>query len=261
MDNLTNSFKAALKKGEPQIGLWVGLADAYCAEICAGAGFDWLLIDGEHAPNDLRSLLAQLQAVAAYGVHPVVRPPVGEPWLLKQILDIGAQSLLIPMVETAEQARALVAATRYAPQGIRGIGYGMARSGRWSRTPDYVHRAGDETCLLVQIETKKALDNIEEIAAVEGVDGLFIGPADLSAALGFPGNSGHPDFQAVVESAMRRVIATGKPVGIVTGDETLNRKYLEIGCTFVAVGVDAILFAKMLQELAGRYKTSRPASI
>ena len=165
-----------------------GLADPVCAEICAGAGFDWLVIDGEHAPNDVRSVLAQLQAVAPYPVHPVVRPLSGDVNLIKQMLDIGAQTLLIPMVESAAQARQLVSAMRYPPEGIRGIGAALARAARWDRIPNYVHEANAQMCLLVQVETRKGLENLEAIAGVEGVDGVFIGPADLSAAMGHPGN-------------------------------------------------------------------------
>ena len=190
-----NEFKAALqKRGWPLIGLWAGLADPVCLEICAGAGFDWLLIDGEHAPNDVRSVLAQLQAVAPYPVHPVVRPLSGDVNLIKQMLDIGAQTLLIPMVESAAQARQLVSAVRYPPEGIRGIGAALARAARWDRIPNYVHEANAQMCLLVQVETRKGLENLEAIAGVEGVDGVFIGPADLSAAMGHPGNPRHPEM-------------------------------------------------------------------
>ena len=155
MHSLTNTFKAALQRNDPQFGLWLGLADSYSAEICAGAGFDWLLIDGEHAPNDVRTILGQLQALAAYPVHPVVRPPIGDVHLLKQLLDIGAQNLLIPLVESAEYARLLVSATRYPPVGIRGVASALARAARWSRVPNYLETADAEICLLVQIETRK----------------------------------------------------------------------------------------------------------
>ena len=178
---LHKSFQAALLRGEPQIGLWLGLADPYAAELCAGAGFDWLLIDAEHAPNDVRSVLAQLQALDAYPVRPVVRPPVGETHLIKQYLDLGVQTLVIPMVETAEQARALVQATRYPPQGVRGVGSALARASRWNGVPNYLHAANGEICLIVQLESKSALEHLDDILGVEGVDGVFIGPADLSA--------------------------------------------------------------------------------
>ena len=211
MDVLTNRFKAALRAGQPQIGLWLGLADPYSAEICAGAGFDWLLIDGEHAPNDVRSILAQLQTLAPYPVSPIVRPPIGETYLIKQLLDIGAQTLLIPMVETAAQAAALVAAVRYPPAGVRGVGSALARASRWQRVPGYLERADAEICLLVQVETRTGLDNLDAIATVEGVDGVFIGPADLSAALGHRGNPGHPDVQEAIQGGIAASVRPARP--------------------------------------------------
>jgi 4-hydroxy-2-oxoheptanedioate aldolase len=254
---LKNTFKTALLAREtPQIGLWLGLADPYSAEICAGGGFDWLLIDGEHAPNDIRSILAQLQAIASYAAHPVVRPPVSDVHLIKQLLDIGAQSLLIPMVETPEQARLLVSATRYPPAGIRGVGTALARAAQWNRTPNYLQEADSEICLLVQIETRKGLENLDAIASLEGVDGVFIGPADLSAALGHRGNPGHPEVQAAIETAIGRIIAAGKAAGILSADETLARRYLELNCSFVAVGVDTTILARTTQDLARRFRTS-----
>lgn len=251
-----NQFKAALRnRFEPQIGLWVGLTDASCAEICAGAGFDWLLLDGEHAPNDLRILLAQLQAVAAYPVHPVVRPVTGDPNLIKQLLDIGTQTLLIPMVESAEQARALAAAMRYPPQGMRGVGAALARAARWDRYSRYVHQANDEVCLLVQIETRKGLEDLESIAAVDGVDGVFIGPADLSASLGHLGDPMHPEVEAAIEGAIGRIRAAGKPAGILALGDRHARRSIELGCTFVAVGIDAQLLRRATEDLAASFKT------
>jgi 4-hydroxy-2-oxoheptanedioate aldolase len=250
-----NTFKAALKTGgRAQIGLWLGLADPVCAELCAGAGFDWLLIDGEHAPNDVRSILAQLQAVAPYPSHPIVRPVSGDVNLIKQLLDIGAQTLLVPMVESAEQAKLLVAAMRYPPAGIRGVGAALARASQWNRVPNYLHEANDQMCLLVQVETRAGLDNLDAIAAVEGVDGVFIGPSDLSAALGFLGKPGHPDVQTVIESAIGRIRASGRAAGILTTDEAQARRYLALGCTFVAVGLDGNLLMRSTQELAARFK-------
>ncbi len=257
MQTPKNEFKAALhKKTFPQIGLWVGLADPVGAEICAGAGFDWVLIDGEHAPNDVRSVLAQLQAVAPYPVHAVVRPLTGDVNLIKQLLDIGAQTLLIPMVESAEQARQLVSAMRYPPAGIRGIGAALARAARWDRIPDYVHHANAEMCLLVQVETRKGLENLETIAAVDGVDGVFIGPADLSAAMGHPGNPRHPEMHELIQDTIRRIVATGKAAGILTTDETLARRHLQLGCSFIAVGIDIALLKKTTEDLARKFKVT-----
>jgi len=254
MQTKTNTFKAALKSGErAQIGLWLGLTDPICAEICAGAGFDWLLIDGEHAPNDVRSILAQLQAVAPYPSHPIVRPVSGDVQLIKQLLDIGAQTLLVPMVESAEQAKLLVAAMRYPPSGIRGVGAALARASQWNRITNYVHDANDEMCLLVQVETRAGLENLDAIAAVEGVDGVFIGPADLSAALGHLGKPGHPDVQQVIEDAIRRIRTSGRAAGILTTDEEQARRYLSLGCTFVAVGLDTNLLMRASGELARKF--------
>src|ERR1700693_3839624 len=168
MELQKNPFKAALQSPEPQFGLLLGLADSYCAEICAGAGFDWVLIDGEHAPNDVRSILSQLQAVAPYPVHPIVRPVSGDVQLIKQLLDIGAQTLLVPMVESAEQAKLLVQAMRYPPAGIRGVGAALARASQWNRVTNYLDQANDQMCLLVQVETRAGLENLDAIAAVEG---------------------------------------------------------------------------------------------
>jgi 4-hydroxy-2-oxoheptanedioate aldolase len=255
MEIKSNTFKAALKSGErAQIGLWVGLADPVCAEICAGAGFDWLLIDGEHAPNDLRSTLAQLQAVAPYPAHPIVRPVSGDVQLIKQLLDIGAQTLLVPMVESAEQAKLLVAAMRYPPSGIRGVGAALARASQWNRVANYVHDANDRMCLLVQVETRPGLENLDAIAGVEGVDGIFIGPADLSAALGHLGNPGHPDVRQAIEDAIRRIRASGRAAGILTADEAQARHYLSLGCMFVAVGLDGNLLMRATQDLAQKFK-------
>lgn len=255
---LKNAFKARLKAGEPQIGLWLGLADAYCAELAANACFDWLLIDGEHAPNDLRSLLGQLQAIAPYPSQPIIRPVVGDTALIKQVLDIGVQTLLVPMVESADQARELVRAITYPPHGVRGVGSALARASRWNSVPDYLDKADEEMCLLVQIENTVGLANLDEIASVDGVDGVFIGPADLSAAMGHRGNPGHPDVQAAIEDAIARVRKAGKAVGILSADETLARRYLELGATFVAVGVDTTVLMRGLQTLAGRFKNIEP---
>jgi 4-hydroxy-2-oxoheptanedioate aldolase len=255
MDIKKNTFKAALKSGErAQIGLWLGLTDPICGEICAGAGFDWLLIDGEHAPNDVRSILTQLQAVAPYPVHPIVRPVSGDVQLIKQLLDIGAQTLLVPMVESAEQAKLLVSAMRYPPGGIRGVGAALARASQWNRVTNYLHEANDEMCLLVQVETRAGLKNLDAIAAVEGVDGIFIGPSDLSAALGHLGKPGHAEVQHAIEDAIRRIRAAGRAAGILSTDETVSHHYVSLGCTFVAVGLDGNLLMRATQDLARKFK-------
>ncbi|MBB5215881.1 4-hydroxy-2-oxoheptanedioate aldolase [Parapusillimonas granuli] len=261
MDLLTNTFKRALAAKQPQIGLWVGLANGYSAEICAGAGFDWLLIDMEHAPNTLQSALAQLQAVAPYPVSPVVRPAWNDAVQIKQILDAGAQNLLVPMVQSAEEAAAAVAAVRYPPAGIRGVGSAIARSSRWNRIPDYLIRANQEMCVLVQIETPQGLAALDGILEVEGVDGVFIGPADLSASMGHLGNPGHPEVAQAIESAIARIVRSGKAAGILQANKDLARQYLQWGATFVAVGVDATLLARATEALAQSFKeTEAPAA-
>ncbi|MFC3533314.1 4-hydroxy-2-oxoheptanedioate aldolase [Vogesella facilis] len=254
MQNPSNPFKAALKAGQVQIGLWLGLADAYCAELLAGAGFDWLLIDGEHAPNELQSMLAQLQAIAPYPSHPIVRPVWNDPVRIKQILDIGAQTLLLPMVQSGEEAAQAVAATRYPPHGIRGVGSALARASRWNRIPDYLHASEQDICVLVQIETRAGLAALDAIAATDGVDGVFIGPADLSADMGYIGQPTHPEVQAAIEDAIRRIRAQGKAPGILMADEKLARHYIALGAQFVAVGVDTTLLARSAETLAAKYR-------
>jgi 4-hydroxy-2-oxoheptanedioate aldolase len=255
-----NPFKQALASPGAQIGLWLGLADPYAAELCATAGFDWLLIDGEHGPNDLRSMLATLQAVAPYPSHPVVRVPHGDTALIKQVLEIGATTLLVPMVESADQARALVAAMRYPPHGVRGVGSGLARSSRWGAHPRYLHEADGGMCLLVQVETAAALAQLEAIAAVDGVDGVFIGPADLSASMGHLGNPGHPSVQAAIDHGLAQILAAGKAPGILAVDEALARHYIAAGARFVAVGVEATMLARAARDLAARFKSSPAAA-
>jgi 4-hydroxy-2-oxoheptanedioate aldolase len=208
-DTMQNAFKAALKAGRPQIGLWLGLTSSYSAELLAGAGFDWLLIDGEHAPNSVQTVLTQLQAIAPYPSQPVVRPSWNDPVQIKQLLDVGAQTLLVPMVQNADEARLAVRATRYPPAGIRGVGSALARASRWNRIPDYLQQANDAMCVLVQIETREALKNLPQILDVEGVDGVFIGPADLSADMGFAGNPQHPEVQAAIEQAIAQILERG----------------------------------------------------
>ena len=252
--NPGNPFKKALAAKQPQIGLWLSMADPYLAEVSATAGFDWLLVDGEHAPNDLRSTLAALQAIAPYRSQPVVRAVAGEVALVKQLLDIGAQNLLIPMVDTAEQARKLVSATRYPPGGIRGVGSAVGRASRWSQRSEYLDVADDEVCLLVQAETVTALQNLEAICAVDGIDGVFIGPADLSASLGYRGKPGHPEVQKAIEGAITRIVKSGKAAGILTGDNALARRYLELGATFVATAVDVLLYANAARKLAAEFE-------
>lgn len=250
MDLPLNKFKRALANGETQYGLWLGLPDNTAAEICAGAGFDWLLIDSEHAPFDLRSIMAHLQAMAAYDVAPIVRPVEGDAALLKQLLDIGAQTLLVPMVEDAEQAKQLVQAVRYPPQGIRGLGTSLARAARWNQVPGYLQKANDEICLIVQVETVSAMAKLAEIVDVEGVDGVFIGPSDLSASMGHIGNAGHPEVVAAISQGLKTIKAAGKHAGLLCLDPSLANTYIEQGASFVGVGVDTMLLAQATKKLA-----------
>ncbi|MEL6206493.1 MAG: HpcH/HpaI aldolase/citrate lyase family protein [Pseudomonadota bacterium] len=245
-----NTFKAAIKAGELQVGCWLGMADPYVSEISAGAGFDWLLIDAEHAPNDLRSIVAQLQVIAARKTHAIVRPPVGEAWIIKRLLDAGAQSLLIPLVESAEQAQALVRAVSYPPRGVRGVGSALARASDFAAIPDYLVTAGNEICLLAQVENRKGMDALDEILAVEGVDGIFVGPADLAADMGFIGQTGAPEVKKAVLAAIEKTVAAGKAAGVLTFDVELQKRCRSIGATFIATDIDVSLFARNMRYSA-----------
>src|SRR4051794_31961216 len=235
MDLPRNAFKHALKDARAQIGLWSSLSSHYSVEVIAGAGFDWILLDMEHSPNDLESLLAQLQAAAPYATHPVARVPWNDMVTIKRVLDVGAQSLLVPYVSTAQEAEAAVAYTRYPPRGMRGVA-GTTRATRFGRVKDYAKRAHEEIYLLVQVETQAALDSIEAICAVEGVDGVFIGPADLHASLGRTGETASPEVKPMIDQAIRRIRKAGKAPGILTTSEADARRWLECGALFVAVG-------------------------
>jgi 4-hydroxy-2-oxoheptanedioate aldolase len=248
-----NSFKRALAAGEQQIGLWSSLASHGSVELLAGAGFDWLLLDMEHAPNELPMVHSQLQAMMGSATHPIVRPPWNEMVTIKRLLDVGAQTLLIPYVETEQEARNAVAYTRYPPEGVRGYA-AAARASGFGRIAGYAKQCADELCVLVQVESRLGLENLERIAAVEGIDGVFIGPGDLAAALGHIGEIKHPEVQAVIENTIARIVATGKPAGILTGDEALARRYIELGCTFTAVGSDVGILGRGAEQLAARFK-------
>lgn len=248
-----NAFKHAIRAGRQQIGLWVSLASAYSTEVVAASGFDWLLIDGEHSPNDPPTILPQLQAAAAYPTSCIVRPAWNDKVLIKRYLDVGAQTLLIPYVQTVEEAQAAVAAIRFPPRGLRGVA-GTTRASRYGRVADYAQRAEEELCLLVQIETRLGLDNLEAITRLDGIDGVFIGPADLSAGLGYLGQIQHPQAQAAIQDAVKRIRACGKPAGILATDEASARRYIEWGTTFTAVGLDAMLLAREADKLAKLYK-------
>jgi 4-hydroxy-2-oxoheptanedioate aldolase len=254
-----NRFKQGLATGKPQYGLWLGLPDNSAAEIAAVAGFDWLLIDGEHAPFDLRTIMAHLQAMAPYDVAPIVRCVEGDTALIKQLLDIGVQTLLVPMVETAEQAEQLVKAVRYPPQGIRGLGTSLARAARWGQVSGYLKKANDEICLIVQVETTSAMENLDAILEVEGVDGVFIGPSDLSASMGYIGDAGNPVVVEAINQGLNKIRAAGKHAGLLCLDPSLAESYIQEGANFVGVGVDTLLLAQETQKLAQRFKQGAPA--
>ena len=249
-----NAFKHDLAAGKLQIGLWSSLCSNIAAEIIGDSGFDWILLDTEHSPNEIPDLVGQLQAMQASKTTPIIRPAWNDAVLAKRALDIGAQSLLFPYVQNAEEARRAVASTRYPPQGIRGVSV-AARASRYGRTPGYLTKANDEICVLVQVETRSALNEIEAIAAVEGVDGVFIGPSDLAASLGHVGNPQHPDVQAAIKDAVTRLKKVGKPAGMLTGNEEEARRYIDWGYLFVAVGADVGLLAKNADALCKRFKS------
>lgn len=248
-----NPFKSALKAGKMQYGCWAGFGDAYPTEILGSAGFDWLVIDGEHAPNDLRSTMAQLQVLEASASHPVMRLPMGEAWAIKQALDIGAQTLLIPMVESADEARDLVRAVRYPPAGIRGSGAALARASRFAAIPDYITTADAQICLLVQVESRAGLAALDDVLAVEGVDGVFLGPSDLAADMGHAGDARAAPVQAALKNALGRIAASDKAAGILALDHESALEYRDWGAQFLAVGIDVVLFAQAARALAAKW--------
>jgi 4-hydroxy-2-oxoheptanedioate aldolase len=249
-----NRFKHAIAAGRQQIGLWCSLPFAFTAEIVAPAGFDWLLFDTEHSPSGVPAVLSQLQAVAPYEVSPCVRAASNDTVLIKQLLDVGAQTLLLPYVQSAEEAERAVQAMRYPPEGVRGVS-GLTRATRFGRVEGYAKRASDELCLIVQVETQQALDALEPIARLDGVDGVFIGPADLAASLGHPGEQGHPAVKSAIEDAIKRIRACGKPAGILTPDTAFAQRCIEIGTVFTAVGIDIGILARGAEAAAKQFRT------
>ena len=257
MDRLHNPFKQALKSGRLQIGLWHSLSSHLVVEVLADSGFDWIALDTEHAPNELPMVLAELQAMTGGTAHAVVRPAWNDPVIIKRLLDVGAQSLLIPYVETEEEARRAVMSVRYPPEGFRGFA-GQARASRYGRIKGYHAAANAEICLLVQVETKRGLENLEQIAKVEGVDGVFVGPGDLSAALGYLGQPDHPEVVKVIDDTIQRIKDAGSAPGILSGDPELAQHYIERGCLFAAVGTDVGLLARGADQLAAKFRSQNP---
>jgi 4-hydroxy-2-oxoheptanedioate aldolase len=248
-----NAFKAALAAGQLQIGLWSSLCSNIAADILSDSGFDWILLDTEHSPNEIPDLVGQLQAIRGGSATPIIRPAWNDAVLAKRALDIGAQTLLFPYVQNVEEAKRAVASTRYPPHGVRGVSV-AARASRYGRTPGYLGKANSEICVLVQVETREAMNELEAIARVEGVDGVFIGPSDLAASLGHLGNPAHAEVQTAIADAGRRLKKLGKPAGILTSNEDEARRYIEWGYLFVAVGSDVGLLARNADALAKKFK-------
>ena len=255
-----NRLKQALAAGRPQYGLWLGLPDTTCAEICAVAGFDWLVIDAEHGPFDLSAVLGHLRTIAAYDVPAVVRPVSDDRNLLKQLLDTGVQSLVVPMIESPEQAAQLVRSVRYPPAGVRGLGTALARAARWNRIPEYLHKANDQICLIVQVETIRAVQALPGILEVDGVDGVFIGPSDLSASMGHIGNARHPDVVKVIREILQKTRAADKAAGILVLDPAQAREYRDCGANMIGIGTDTLLLANSAQQLANSVKSGKASS-
>lgn len=260
MDMPLNYFKRALANRQTQIGIFVGLADTMAAEVVGTAGFDWLIIDGEHGPNDLRSIIAQMQVLAGHDVHVTVRTVDQDPARIKQLLDGGAQTLMVPMVESAAEATALVRAMRYPPLGMRGVGTALARAARWNGVSDYFDHADREMCLLVQIESTQALTALDAILAVDGVDGVFIGPADLAASMGYLGRPDHPEVQTAIEQAIQKIAASGKAAGALATTTETAARYKSLGACFLQVGADTLILRNAAVSLAEQFKASTGSS-
>lgn len=250
-----NTFKQNLLKGKKQYGIWNGIADSYAAEICAGAGFDWVCIDGEHAPFDLRTILHNMQAIQSYEVPAIVRVPTADPVLMKQLMDAGAQSILAPMIESADQAELIAKAMVYPPNGIRGVGTALARAAQWNRVNDYFKVANEQMCCIGQIESIKGVEALDEILEVEGLDVCFLGPADLGATMGYLGQPGHPEVVQLVKECIRKIVKAGKVAGFLTGSNPLIQEYTDAGALMIGVGLDTLILAKGTKAMAEAYKT------
>jgi 4-hydroxy-2-oxoheptanedioate aldolase len=242
--------------------MWLASGSGYVTEICAGSGIDWVLLDSEHAPNDLRTILEQLQVLSGYpDVDVLVRPPSADPVFIKRLLDVGAQNLIVPMIDDAGEAARAVAATRYPPEGIRGVGSALARASRWNRISDYLLTADASVSLTVQVESRAGLAHLGDIADVDGVDAVFIGPADLAASMGKLGQPEHPDVVNTIERALSNIVEHGKCAGVNAFNKTIAQRYLAAGASFVLVGADVALLARgaerLVDEYLDEYKESR----
>ena len=249
-----NTFKQQLYAGKKQYGIWNGIVDSYAAELCAGAGFDWICIDGEHAPFDLRTILHNTQAVQLHEVPAIARIPSADPVLMKQLMDAGVQSILAPMIETGDQAELIARAMVYPPKGFRGVGTALARAAQWNRVNDYFKLANDQMCCIGQVESIKGVDALDDILEVQGLDVVFLGPADLGATMGYLGQPGHPEVVKLVKDCIKRIVKAGKIAGFLTGSKPLIEEYTKAGALMIGVGVDTILLAKATRKLAEVYK-------
>jgi 4-hydroxy-2-oxoheptanedioate aldolase len=251
---VTNRWTERIGAGTPRFGMWLASGSSYVTEICAGSGIDWVLLDQEHAPNDLRTTLEQLQVLAGYpDVDVLVRPPAADPVFIKQLLDIGVQNLIVPMIDDADAAAMAVAATRYPPEGIRGVGSALARASRWNRISDYLVTADATVSLTVQVETVAGLRHLGDVVEVDGVDAVFIGPADLAASMGRLGQPEHPEVVSSIEAALATIVEHEKAAGVNAFNEVIARRYLAAGASFVLVGADVALLARGAEQLATRY--------
>ncbi|NIY47646.1 2-dehydro-3-deoxyglucarate aldolase [Cedecea colo] len=248
-----NKFKAALAAHQVQIGCWSALANPISTEVLGLAGFDWIVLDGEHAPNDITTFIPQLMALTGSQSAPVVRAPTNDPVIIKRLLDIGFYNFLIPFVETQEEAALAVSSTRYPPEGIRGVSVSH-RANMFGTVPDYFAQSNKNITVLVQIESQQGVDNVDAIAGTNGVDGIFVGPGDLAAALGHLGNASHPEVQRCIQHIFARAKAFDKPAGILAPVEADAKRYLEWGATFVAVGSDLGVFRSATQKLCDQFK-------
>ena len=251
---IENKFKQAVQAGTRQLGAFMALADSTTAELMATTDFDWLLVDGEHGPNDIKDIMRQLQALAPYPVKPVVRLVDHDEAGIKRVLDVGGQSLLIPMVETVQQAEQLVKSVRFAPNGVRGLGGGLTRATRWGSIPDYFKLADENICLILQLESLEGIAALDAITNTEGVDAIFIGPADLAAAMGYIGQPAHPEVQKVVEKAIKRVSEIGKPVGVYCADPEQLKNYQAMGASFFLIGADTLMLKLAANALVKRFE-------
>ncbi|GAB4659477.1 aldolase/citrate lyase family protein [Mycobacterium avium] len=255
---MTSRWAERIGGGRPRIGMWLASGSGYVTEICAGSGIDWVLLDSEHAPNDLRTILEQLQVLSGYpDVDVLVRPPSADPVFIKRLLDVGAQNLIVPMIDDAGEAARAVAATRYPPEGIRGVGSALARASRWNRISDYLATADASVSLTVQVESLAGMEHLGDIAEVDGVDAVFIGPADLAASMGRLGQPEHPDVVNTIETALAAIVELGKSAGVNAFNKAIAQRYLAAGASFVLVGADVALLARGAEKLVDEYKEMR----